>query len=137
MARAVGGLLALIFGGITVAEGAILDLTRYTQHTEFLNLQVSKMGVYTFCFLGETISVHSLLYIGKIGAMNHRLFMEVGGTNIVLNTLPGFDAHKIFALLGTWVMVARQGMSVLLSDAGSGLARGYLWIANYVQAFLR
>lgn len=133
--QAVGGLLALVIIGITVAEGAIIDLTHYAQHTEFMNLQVTGMGVYTFYFLGESISVQSMLQVGRISLLDRKLFIDLGGTAFIVNTLPVFDARNLFALLATWIMVAKQGIAVLLSDAGSGLVKGYLWLVDYVQTF--
>lgn len=135
IAQGIGGLLALIIGGVMLAEGAINDLARYTQHIEFINLQVSKMGVYTFYFFGESIHLHSLLQIGKIALLGRKLHIEVEGVSLVINTLPVFDLRDFFGLLHTWIMVVKQGIVVLVSDAGSWLMKGYMMIADYVCAF--
>lgn len=135
--QAMGGLLALIIVGVTVAEGAILDLTQYPQRTAFINLQVTKMGVYTFYFLGENISVQSVLYLGKIGSLDRKLVVDLGGTAFVVNTLPVFDMRNLFALLGAWIIVAKKGMVVLLSDVGSWLVKGYVWLLDYLHAFFQ
>jgi hypothetical protein len=133
--QAVGGLLVFIIAGITVAEGAILDLTQYTQRTGFINLQVTKMGVYTFNFLGESFSAQSILYIGKISSLDRKLLVDLGGTAFVVNTLPVFDARNCFAMLGTWMIVAKQGMALLLSDVGNELVKGYIWLAECFKTF--
>lgn len=114
--RALGAMGLLIAGGVVMAEHAIIDLTHYAQQLEFINLRVAQTGAYTFFFFGESMNVQGCFPLGKIFVWDHKLLLDFGGRVFMFDAHPGYDAHGLWRIIGTWMLAAKQMLHVLWSN---------------------
>jgi hypothetical protein len=121
--QGIAGLTILVLCGITLAEGALNDLTKHADHIQFLGLQMQQTGTYTFYFFGKGVRLSGLVELGKISSTQRLLLIELGGHTFALNTRPTFEVHNVFQLLGTWMLVFKQGAFTLAQDT-------MLWLWN-------
>jgi hypothetical protein len=119
--RGISGFAVFVIGGIMLAEGALNDLTQHAYFVQFINLQVSKAGLYTIYLFGHSFQFSSVLELGTIRSHGRTLLVEVWGQGITINTLPVIDIHDTFTVLRSWIGKIRQSLWLLLWDAGHWL----------------
>jgi len=119
--RGIAGLSLLVIGGVVLAETSLNDLTRQVDFVQFVNLQMSKMGEYTFYFCGESFKLNALMEVGSITNTDRKLCVEIGAYTVTLNTMPVVDLRNVFHLLSPWIVSIKQGVLALVHDAGMWL----------------
>jgi len=115
--RGMVGLCSLVIGGVVLAETSLNDLTRQVDFVQFLNIQISKMGEYTFYFCGESLKLSAMMKVGSISNTDRELYVEIGACTVKVNTMPVVDLRNAFYLLSTWIVCIKQGVSALVYDA--------------------
>lgn len=123
VARGVLGLFVLVVSGVLLAETAVNDLTRHADFIQFINMQISRMGEYTFYFCGDNYKFNAVIEAAKLSKVGSKLVVETGGSSITIDTMPALDIRYILSLLAAWLHVLQQGIVNLLYDTG-------VWLLN-------